>query len=164
MAQPSGEGKGSQEPRGIPIDQLGMDQLSGLQQQIDKELTFFSESLGELKDVQAKFIDSGEAIALLEPTKSDQEALVPLSESMYVRGTLSRPDKVLVDIGTGYYAEMSHDKAKDYFKRKQDYLGKQIETIQNILLEKQRTRQVIVETLQAKVQAAFQAQQQQMKS
>jgi hypothetical protein len=47
-------------------------------------LTFFSESLNELKDVQAKFVDSGEAIASLDATKSDQEALVPLSESVSV--------------------------------------------------------------------------------
>jgi hypothetical protein len=36
MSQAPGEGKGQQQPRGIPIDQLGIEQLSGLQQQIDK--------------------------------------------------------------------------------------------------------------------------------
>ena len=35
---------------------------------------------------------------------------------MYVRGTLSRPDKVLVDIGTGYYAEMVSCSQKLYSK------------------------------------------------
>ena len=32
--------------------------------------------------------------------------LVPLTSSLYVRGTLKNAGRVLVDIGTGYYIEM----------------------------------------------------------
>jgi prefoldin alpha subunit len=37
------------------------------------------------------------------PAKKD--VLVPLTSSLYVRGKLSSPDKVIVDIGTGFYVE-----------------------------------------------------------
>lgn len=30
---------------------------------------------------------------------------MPLTNSLYVKGKLSRPDRVLVDIGTGFYVE-----------------------------------------------------------
>lgn len=34
--------------------------------------------------------------------------LVPLTASLYVPGTLDEADKVLVDIGTGYFIEVIH--------------------------------------------------------
>lgn len=45
---------------------------------------------------------------------------------MYVKAHLIDPTKVLVEIGTGYYVEMKNEQAKDYLKRKQDYLRKQV--------------------------------------
>lgn len=33
--------------------------------------------------------------------------LVPLTASLYVPGTLDDSDKVLVDVGTGYFIEVS---------------------------------------------------------
>lgn len=34
-----------------------------------------------------------------------KEILVPLTNSLYVKGNISSPDRVLVDIGTGFYVE-----------------------------------------------------------
>jgi hypothetical protein len=34
--------------------------------------------------------------------------MIPLTSSLYVSGTLDSTDKVLVDIGTGYYVEVCH--------------------------------------------------------
>ncbi len=59
---------------------------------------------------------------------------------MYVTATLVDSHAVLVEIGTGYFVEMTREKACDYFTRKQRYLLTQIATIDNILPEKQRTR------------------------
>ena len=36
-----------------------------------------------------------------------QPMLVPLTGSLYVNGTVTQPDKVLLDIGTGYFIEVS---------------------------------------------------------
>jgi prefoldin alpha subunit len=30
---------------------------------------------------------------------------VPLTNSLYVKGKLSQPDRVIVDVGTGFYVE-----------------------------------------------------------
>ena len=32
--------------------------------------------------------------------------MIPLTSSLYVSGTLGSTDKVLVDVGTGYYVEV----------------------------------------------------------
>jgi prefoldin alpha subunit len=34
-----------------------------------------------------------------------KDILVPLTNSLYVRGKLSDPDRFIVDIGTGFYVE-----------------------------------------------------------
>ena len=35
-------------------------------------------------------------------TVEEREMLVPLSSSVFIDGTISKPDQVLVDVGTGY--------------------------------------------------------------
>jgi prefoldin alpha subunit len=36
---------------------------------------------------------------------TDEEIFVPLTSSLYVKGRLSNVEKLMVDIGTGYFAE-----------------------------------------------------------
>uniref|UniRef100_A0A0N5ABB0 Prefoldin subunit 5 n=1 Tax=Syphacia muris TaxID=451379 RepID=A0A0N5ABB0_9BILA len=114
----------SEEP--IPISELSIEQMLMLQRQIEQEISFFSESLKELKACHAKFAASEAAVNSVDVKKPNKEALIPLSESMYVKAHLIDPTKVLVEIGTGYYVEMKNEQAKDYLKRKQDYLRKQV--------------------------------------
>jgi hypothetical protein len=44
--------------------------------------------------------------------------MLPLTQSLYVPGMISDSNKVLVDIGTGYYAEKTVTKAKEMIDRK----------------------------------------------
>lgn len=48
---------------------------------------------------------------------------------MYIRASLSDPKKTLVDIGTCYYVEMTHEKAIDYFDRKTKFITNQVRFI-----------------------------------
>ncbi|VDK57129.1 unnamed protein product [Anisakis simplex] len=149
---------------GLPITDLSIEQLTSLQKQVEQEITFFSESLAvsfnsfvnpknsELKVFEAKFEASEEAVCSIDPKAERTTALIPLSESMYINAELADPSNVLVEIGTGYYAEMNLEKAKDFFKRKQEYLRKQISTVEDILPEKRRIRQAITENIQKKIQ------------
>jgi prefoldin alpha subunit len=41
----------------------------------------------------------------LTPESEDKSILVPLTNSLYVKGQLADPDRVLVDVGTGFYVE-----------------------------------------------------------
>ena len=54
----------------------------------------------------------------MKPESEGKDILVPLTGSMYVPGTLVDPNKVIVDVGTGYYVEKDVAAAKDYFNRK----------------------------------------------
>uniref|UniRef100_F1LCD3 Prefoldin subunit 5 n=2 Tax=Ascaris TaxID=6251 RepID=F1LCD3_ASCSU len=143
----------SGDKKAVPIGDLSIERLSALQKQVEHEITFFAESLNELKIFEAKFAASEQAVSSINSSMQGNKALIPLSESMYISAVVADPSKLLVEIGTGYFVEMNVEKAKDFFKRKQEYLKKQIATVEEILPEKRRARQAINENLQKKVQA-----------
>lgn len=45
---------------------------------------------------------------------------------MYIRAELSNPDRMLVEMGTGYFAEISREKAAEFFERKKKYITQQV--------------------------------------
>lgn len=70
---------------------------------------------------------------------------------MYCDGTLSSTQKVMVDIGTGYFVEKTVEAAREFYKSKGEYLKGQLENLQNTIQEKQNSLQLVVETIQYKV-------------
>uniref|UniRef100_A0A8D3C8V8 Prefoldin 5 n=1 Tax=Scophthalmus maximus TaxID=52904 RepID=A0A8D3C8V8_SCOMX len=94
-----------------------------------------------------------------DPTRPGKELLVPLTSSMYVPGTLNDVENVLVDVGTGYYVEKKVEDSKGFFKRKIEFLTKQIEKIQPALQEKHAMKQAVIEVMNVKIQQLQQSQQ-----
>lgn len=50
-------------------------------------------------------------------------------------GEIVEPQKVYVDIGTGYYVLMSTARAADYYKRKIEFIEGQLTQIANMKIE-----------------------------
>ncbi|CAI4229136.1 unnamed protein product [Auanema sp. JU1783] len=140
-------------PTTIPINELGIEQLSQLQKQVEQEYAFFAESAAQLK----MFIDKNQksilALENLENTPAGEKTLIPLSESMYIRAELSDPSLMLVEIGTGYYAEMTRSKAVEYFERKKKYIKTQLDIVDNHIADKKRSRSILQESFQQKIAA-----------
>merc|ERR1719414_802591 len=82
-----------------------------------------------------------------------KDILVPLTGSMYVPGVLVESEKVLVDIGTGYYIEKDTKSAKDYFSRKVKFVTENMERVQAIGSEKAKIRDMVMDIMQEKLQA-----------
>ncbi|CAL1533942.1 unnamed protein product [Lymnaea stagnalis] len=135
----------------IDVTTLPIPHLNHLSQQLEQEVDFLTNSINQLKVAQGKFAESEESVSHLGSPGSD--ILVPLTASMYVPGKLSDENDLLIDIGTGYFVSMSKEKAQDFFKRKIDYVTKNIEKVQPVLQDKYRSKQVITEVMQAKIQA-----------
>lgn len=55
--------------------------------------------------------------------------MVPLTSSMHVAGTLTRPERVLLDVGTGYFIDVPAEKGADYCKRKIEYVREKLDEI-----------------------------------
>ena len=55
--------------------------------------------------------------------------MVPLTASLYVPGTLADPDRVVIDIGTGYFIETTAAKGAAYCARKVDFVRAQLDAL-----------------------------------
>lgn len=126
-----------------------------------QELGVFQDSMQTLKMVKGKMKGSRDALEQLNPEKKNQPVLVPLTGSMYVPGVMKDTEKVVVDIGTGYYAEKSLQGAKDYLKKRADFVQEQIEKIELIGMEKSKIREAIIEVMTIKINTLKAQQQQQ---
>jgi prefoldin alpha subunit len=54
----------------------------------------------------------------LKEKGSDKDIMVPLTSSLYVSGRMEENNKVMVEVGAGYFIEESADKAVEYCDRK----------------------------------------------
>ncbi|KAK2889348.1 hypothetical protein QQF64_028501 [Cirrhinus molitorella] len=136
----------------VNLTELSLPQLESLKTQLDQETEFLSSSIGQLKVVQTKYVEAKDSLNVLNKNNEGKELLVPLTSSMYVPGKLNDVDHVLVDVGTGYFVEKNVEDGKEFFKRKIDFLTKQIEKIQPALQEKHAMKQAVVEVMNMKLQ------------
>ncbi|KAG9329513.1 hypothetical protein JZ751_004416 [Albula glossodonta] len=116
-----------------------------------QEIEFLTSSIGQLKIAQTKYVEAKDSLAVLNKDNAGYYLLTS-AQQMYVPGTLSDVDHVLVDVGTGYYVEKNVEDTKEFFKRKIDFLTKQIEKIQPALQEKHAMKQAVVEVMNMKIQ------------
>merc|ERR1712227_727044 len=87
------------------INKLQPDQLQQLRKSLSDDVQMITNSYGNLKVAYSRFQYSLEALDVIVPENENKEILVPLTGSLYIPGTLSNVEKVMVDIGTGYYVE-----------------------------------------------------------
>lgn len=135
----------------IDLNTLNLQQLTQLKNQLDQELTVFQESLQTLKMARVKYSGSKEALEQFKPDWNEKQILVPLTGSMYVPGTIKDADNVIIDIGTGYYVENDLDSAKNFFKRRVDFVQEQMEKIEVLGMEKSKIRDAIREVMEIKL-------------
>ena len=91
-----------------------MPQLRTLQSRLSSELEHLTNSHAKLRAAQSKFRDcvrsiNDGVIGSEEKRKGNDkqgdDILVPLTGSLYVKGKLADREKVIVDVGTGFYVE-----------------------------------------------------------
>uniref|UniRef100_A0A4W6EE61 Prefoldin subunit 5 n=1 Tax=Lates calcarifer TaxID=8187 RepID=A0A4W6EE61_LATCA len=148
----------------VNLTDLTLPQLEGLKTQLDQEIEFLTSSIGQLKVVQTKYVEAKDSLNVLNKNNKVSLEIYKLvldltSSQMYVPGTLNDVEHVLVDVGTGYYVEKNVEDSKAFFKRKIDFLTKQIEKIQPALQEKHAMKQAVIEVMNVKIQQLQQSQQ-----
>jgi len=139
----------------VDLTKLNLMQLTQFKQGLDTDLQFYQESLQNLKLAQTKFQESSESMTKFTPDCGGQDILVPLTGSMYVPGQVTEPEKVIVDVGTGYYIEKDVGAAKDYFARKVKFVTENMERVQAIGSEKAKIRELVMDVMQEKLKTQF---------
>ncbi|GAX80580.1 hypothetical protein CEUSTIGMA_g8017.t1 [Chlamydomonas eustigma] len=138
---------------GIRLETLDVQQLTQIKERLTNELQSFSRSGQQLSIAANKFEDSREAVAALSQKKEGHVVLLPLTSSVFVNGTIASTENVMIDIGTGYYVEMSAQEGQDYCKRKVAKLQENLSAVQQLLREKQGNLAMVSRVLSEKTAA-----------
>ena len=152
----------------VDFANLDLEHLGMVRQQIEREAQLLEQSLGSLKFAHQGFSNSYDAV--VSGMKSENEGsqiLVPLTESLYVPGKLKNADKVLIDVGTGYYVEMSSEKGASFLKKRVEFLNSEMQRVQILLKQKvdmQNACTLMIQTKVAQLQEVANMQQQFSKS
>lgn len=76
-----------------------------------------------------------------------REALIPLTPSLFVSGTLGGPGEVLVDIGTGFFVGKQAPAAVSLLRARADAVGGEVGGLARVLSVKESNREVIQQRL-----------------
>ncbi|KAI1369479.1 prefoldin [Xylaria arbuscula] len=140
----------------INLDTLSVQQLTQVKNQLDQELEHLTSSFTQLQAAQAKFRDclrcvqGGKSPALQE----NKAILVPLTNSLYVSGTLSSASHVIVDVGTGFYVEKTIKSAAEFYENKMTEVGGNVKELEGIVQSKTNNVRVIEQVLRQKMASA----------
>lgn len=139
----------------LNLAQLPVEQIANFKKQLQEETERLSISMETLLALIEKFnncIDSINEVSspsLLE--NSDQEMLIPVTNSLYITGNMNtlkkNKDKFIVDIGTGYFIEKNGKEAIDYYNRKISNLKMNYTKISDIIKERANTIKVLEQEL-----------------
>ncbi|KAI9320116.1 prefoldin, alpha subunit [Dichotomocladium elegans] len=137
----------------VNLTDLDLPSLQQVKAQLEEELSHLTQSFGKLRGAQSRFADCADSVEAIKGEKADDKTiLVPLTSSLYVPGKLSNVEKVIVDIGTGYFVEKTLDGATKFYKEKEVYVKKNLEKLQETINGKQSSLRAIVNVMQDKIQ------------
>ncbi|KAI1766000.1 Prefoldin alpha subunit [Hypoxylon sp. FL1150] len=138
----------------INLDSLSAQQLSQVKKQLDEELEHLTSSFAQLHAAQSRFRDCLRCVQDKNKSsglRENNSILVPLTNSLYVRGTLSSASHVVVDIGTGFYVEKEIKSAADFYENKVGEVGASIKDLEAIVQAKTSNVRVVEEVLRQKM-------------
>ena len=140
------------------MDRMSFQDLMQIRNSLEQDLQGLQASLQQLGTAKGKYQASAGALDSLEEGVEGKEALLPLTGSLYAPGKLLAQERILVDLGTGYYAEKSIPDARAFMLRKVSYLEENIKMAMEVAETKQTQMEAVMLTMQVKQQQAQQAQ------
>jgi prefoldin alpha subunit len=130
----------------VKLTDLPVPQLSQVKKQLDEEISHLTGSFQSLRAAQAKFRDCLKSLSTgLVAKNADRSILVPLTASLYVPGQLADTEKVLVDIGTGFYVEKDKKQAAEFYEEKITELEGSLTELEKIVSNKTESLRLVEE-------------------
>ncbi|KAL5702874.1 Prefoldin subunit 5 [Ranunculus cassubicifolius] len=133
------------------MEKMSLEQLKGLKEQADLEVNVLQDSLNNIRTATTRLESASTALHDLSLRPQGKKMLVPLTASLYVPGTLDDADKVLVDVGTGYFIEKTMVEGKDYCERKINLLKSNYDQLVEVASKKKNLADEAGAILQAKL-------------
>lgn len=125
-----------------------------LSKSIEQEVEVLTQSYSQLVSATNKFHDSRLVLNYLKERAGGREIMVPLTSSLYVPGIMEDNNKVMLEVGAGYFIEENIDKAREYCERKSKSLQDNGQKVGEIIQVKKVQLGKIETEYQKRVQAA----------
>mmetsp|Transcript_20244 Transcript_20244/g.29912 ORF Transcript_20244/g.29912 Transcript_20244/m.29912 type:complete len:163 (+) Transcript_20244:103-591(+) len=119
--------------REIDLSHLSLEQLNQLKIQHQEEVQNLTSNYAVLKEGLVRYQEAKIAVSALGRKTEGKDILVPLTQSLFVPGTVVDGDKFLVDIGTGYYVEKSEKETDEFLDRKISMVDKNLGSLRDII-------------------------------
>jgi prefoldin alpha subunit len=104
--------------REIQPMQLSIEQLNFIKTQHEEDIIELNKQLEVLMGAKNRYLTAKATITEVGAAPEGNSMLVPLTSSLYVPGTITDKEKLLVELGTGYFAEKTIPEAKELIERK----------------------------------------------
>ncbi|RYP45448.1 hypothetical protein DL768_008199 [Monosporascus sp. mg162] len=139
----------------VSLESLNAQQLTQVKKQLDEELEHLTSSFTQLHAAQSKFRECLRCVQGSRPStlQENKSILVPLTNSLYVRGSLTSASHVVVDVGTGFYVEKDIKSAAQFYENKVGEVGASIKELEAIVQTKSNNLRVVEEILRQKLAA-----------
>lgn len=130
-------------PQQLDVSKLPNDALEAIYKQVVVELDTLSKTLPLVQGAINERIAAIEAIKKFQNIKPEEEVLVPLTLSSYVKGNVPDTSKVMVTLGGGYIAEMSVSDAIEFENSRLQTRRTELTKIKNAMAIHNQTRMQI---------------------
>ena len=138
----------------LSLSSLTVEQLMIIKNRLEGELQKLTATIQLTNESVAKTQAAKDALANFAASQPGKEMLVPITESMYVKGVVEETKRPIIELGSGYFAETSVDNASQFFSRRIARLNTQQEQLRTQFKEKQQQYQIVVSIANQKLQAA----------
>ena len=122
----------------VDITKIAPQQLSELGKAIEEEIRQLSTHYQQLVAAVKKFTESKSALNFMSGRGKNKEILVPLTSSLYVPGVMEENEKVLLEVGAGYFIEKDNKGAAEYCDRKQKALQENTHKVGELIQHKKQ--------------------------
>ncbi|GBE62118.1 hypothetical protein BOVATA_036110 [Babesia ovata] len=118
------------------VQNLSIQELNMLILRLEEEVNQMQTLVNVLTVAVERFQESKSCLNELSDRK--HEIQVPLTSLVYVPGEIANPGKVLVAVGTGYFIEMTVEKAHEFYERKIGVVEDQLRKLHTICSSKNK--------------------------
>jgi prefoldin alpha subunit len=138
----------------INIDSMSIDQLNSVKQQQEARLEHFTVQYQQLRAVSARLSTARASLSSMPASNGSgdgREIMIPLTESLYAPGKIVDPNKVLVELGAGFFVEKNTKDAIKVLERKGKLVDANSENVMAALEASSRNVQAIQQAIQGKI-------------
>ncbi|CAM9638171.1 unnamed protein product [Phaeothamnion confervicola] len=135
----------------IDLANLSLEQLNGLKGQTEEEIQSLSGNFAVMRDARARYQESLSAVQELGRTGEGREILVPLTSSLYVPGKIVDANRMLVDVGTGYFAEKDRRRTAEFLERKIAMVTGNLDSLKNLIDVKRKNLETLASFMRQRI-------------